>query len=595
VTGDEELLRLAVAGEPDVFLVRQRGREVAESVGLESQDQIRVATALSDLGRDLVRGAIQAGVRFAVRPGPTPALLIELRWHGAPASTVLGNGLTAASRLMDEVSSMDGTGDEDLDGAGNGNVVVSLAKRLPAGRPPLTPGRIATVRHILAVLGRGDALDELRAQNQELLDTLEDLELKRRELVRVNEELEDTNRGVVALYKELTEELEQTNRGVVALYAELDEKTTALREAGEARTRFWSNISHELRSPINSVVGLARLLTTSGADPLTAEQRRQIMLINDSGSTLLALVNELLDTAKAESGNLVPQLVPADLEAVLLQLRGALQPLVRSGDVELVIDEPDELPPLVTDEVMLLRILRNLLSNGLKFTERGQVRLSVRADEAAGFCFAVTDTGIGIPDDQQQLVFEEFHQVPGQLQARANGTGLGLPYARRLAGILGGELILHSVPGEGTTVTLLLPTGDPRTAALPDIGTVLVVDDDPEFRASLSTLVGEFVTEVLDATDGRTALVAIDRHRPDLIFLDLAMPVMNGGEVLTVLRQGGSRGVPVVVTSSGEPVGLDLTESGLAAAFLPKSRMSAESVRHAVREAFGTVERAVRP
>jgi signal transduction histidine kinase/CheY-like chemotaxis protein len=566
VTDADELLRLPILGETDVFLVRQRGREVAAAVGLEDQDRIRVATVLSDLGRELVRQATLATVLFRLRPF---ALVIELAWRGGP----LGPGGDVAARLVDDVSTTH-TGDRWM---------VTLVKNLPPTAPDVTPGRLDRLRAELDRLGGGSPLDELRAQNQQLLETLDSL-------ARANDELAETNRGVVALYKELSDELEHTNRGVVALYAELDEKSTQIKEAGEARTRFWSSISHELRTPINSVIGLARLLSADGGDPLTEDQRRQVELINDSGVTLLALVNELLDTAKADSGQLRPQLAVIDLVVLFRQLRGTLRPMAPAVQVELVIEDPPPGLPVVTDETMLTRILRNLLSNALKFTEQGEVRLTVRAEPAV-IVFEVADTGIGIPDDQLERVFEEFHQVPGALQVRAGGTGLGLPYARRLAGILSGELTLCSELGTGTTVSLRIPLRR-LDAPPPEVDSVLVVDDDPEFRGLLRAIVTDFAHTVTEAADGRAALNSVAARRPDLVFLDLSMPTMGGGEVLSVLRQNPDlRQVPVVLVTSGDPVGIDLTVSGLGAALLPKAQVSAESVRLAMREAMVVVPR----
>lgn len=581
---DAELLRLTSAGEPDVFTVRQRGREIAEAIGLDSQNQIRVAAALSDVGRELVGRGVAATVTFALSQGPPPALLVEYRWPGTvPPRELLAEGWVSAARLMDDVR---GTTED-------GHAVVTLVKNRPGG---FTTARLAHLRRTLAAGPTTSALDELRAQNQELIDTLEDLEVRRRELVRLNEELEDTNRGVLALYKELSEELEETNRGVVALYAELNEKTTQLAAVNAAQTRFWSNISHELRGPINSVVGLAQLLAAPGSDPLTDEQRRQIGLINDSGATLLALVNELLDTAKAESGRLIPQLTPVDLVAVFAQLRGALRSTIRSPEVALVIDEPT-LPAVWTDETMLVRILRNLLSNGLKFTERGEVRLTVDLDGSGDeprVRYTVTDTGIGIPADQVDRVFEEFHQVRNALQARTTGTGLGLGYARRLAEILGGTLTLASELGRGTTVTLRLPTHDPASTGLPRLGPVLVADDDAAFRERLATALAEVTSTVVQVADGRAALDAIAGNRPDLVFLDLRMPGMNGREVLGVLRDKPElAGIPVVVVTSAVPDGLDLTSAGLRAALLLKSQISPASIRLAVKEAFVVLARVV--
>jgi signal transduction histidine kinase len=262
----------------------------------------------------------------------------------------------------------------------------------------------------------------------------------------------------MALYNELSGELEETNRGVVALYAELDDKTAQLHAASEAKSRFLANVSHELRAPVTAVIGLSRLLADSASGPLTEEQGRQVDLIRASATDLLDLVNDLLNLAKAEAGRLEPAWGEVDLRALFAQLRGTLRALTRYPNVDLIVDEPPVAAALRSDEVLLAQILRNLLTNGLKFTERGEVRL--RAHWPAGgdrVELIVSDTGIGIPDELQERIFEEFYQVPGPAQARVTGTGLGLPYARRLAQVLGGSLRVTSVPGEGSEFTLAIP------------------------------------------------------------------------------------------------------------------------------------------
>jgi len=581
-----DVLRMTSTTERDVFTVRQRGRELAEAIGFDRQDQLRLAAALSDVGRDLVRNGATAVVTFAVDTEPATSLRAEFSWQGEPAERVLPNGFPTATRLLDAV--------EPVHADGRGGLV--LRKLRPSTLPPLSDADIADLRATLTARRAADPLDELRAQNQELLDSLENVESQRKELLRLNEELEETNQGVMALYKELSDELDETNRGVVALYAELNEKSTQLKAVNEAKTRFWSTISHELRSPINSVRGLAQLLCAPGSEPLTGEQRRQVQLIEDSGTTLLALVNELLDTAKAESGRLVPQLTPVNLVDVFGHLKDTLRSTIRSADVALVIDDPSSLPPLWTDETMLVRILRNLLSNSLKFTECGEVRLRAEPAEHGGHVrFTVTDTGIGIPGDQVERVFEEFHQVRTPLQTRAGGTGLGLSYARRLAVILGGDLVLESEVGRGTTATLRLPVRDPEDRGLPDLGTVLVVDDDESFRDRIGSLLREFTDAVRYAADGRAALDAVADDRPGIIFLDLYMPGMNGREVLGVLRDKAElRKIPVVVVTSAVPDGLDLSSAGLGAALLPKSQLSVETLRLAITEALMVLPRSER-
>ncbi len=576
---DGSLTRMTIVGESDVFHLRGRGRQVAAAVGLDGQDQIRVATALSDVGRELVAQSVTTSAAFTLLPEPSAALVIELSWNGTVTAT--GPGWHTARTLMHDVRF-----EQRADGG-----TATLVRNLVAGGRPPTATHLVAVREQLRSRNEGSALDELRAQNQELLETLEDLEHKRLELERLNTELEETNQGVVALYKELSDELEQTNKGVVALYAELDEKSTQLREAGEARTRFWSNISHELRTPVNSVVGLTRLLAVAGADPLTDEQRRQVDLINDSGTTLLALVNELLDTAKAESGSLRPRPAPVDLEYMFVQLRGALRPLIRSREVEFVAEDLPPLPPLVTDGTMLVRILRNVLSNGLKFTERGEVRLSVAQDDDH-LRFVVADTGIGIPPDQQDRVFEEFHQVPNRLQSGTAGTGLGLSYARRLSRILGGDLTLRSEVGAGTEVTLRLPLGVLDDIPLTTVGSALLADGDAESRQLLKAELSELADEVLEFADGRAALTSATENSPDLIFLDVDAPLVSGMEALSVLRGDPVLcRVPVVVVCSAETSELELAASTLAAALLTRTRISPDAVRRAIREAHVAVRR----
>ena len=268
----------------------------------------------------------------------------------------------------------------------------------------------------------------------------------------------------MALYDELSGELETTNQGVVALYAEIDDKSRQLREASESKTRFLNNISHELRTPGNSVLGLARLLLDPGAEPLTADQRQQVEFINASAEDLLRLVNELLDLAKAESGRIEPTADHVDLAAVFDELRGTIGPLVTRPGVTLDVRPPTGTEDLRTDSTLLRHVLRNLLSNAVKFTEEGSVTLTGHAEDGV-VRITVSDTGIGIAEADQPRVFEEFFQVRGTLQSRSKGSGLGLPFARRLAILLGGDISLVSVPGEGTTFTLELPLAGPPAAA----------------------------------------------------------------------------------------------------------------------------------
>jgi signal transduction histidine kinase len=242
----------------------------------------------------------------------------------------------------------------------------------------------------------------------------------------------------------------------VALYAELDEKSVQLRTASEAKTRFLANVSHELRAPVTAIIGLGRLLSDESSDRLTEDQGRQVELIQGSATDLLSLVNDLLDLAKAEAGRIEPSWSEVDLKAVFGQLRGTLRPLATRPEVDFTVEEPG-VARLRSDEVLLAQVLRNLLTNALKFTTSGSVRLSVdKVDDDVEF--TVADTGPGIAPELHERIFEEFYQVPGSQALTGKGTGLGLPYARRLVGILGGVLRVSSVPGSGSVFTVRLPT-----------------------------------------------------------------------------------------------------------------------------------------
>jgi signal transduction histidine kinase len=274
------------------------------------------------------------------------------------------------------------------------------------------------------------------------------------ELQRLRDELGARDAELTRLRAELSE----TNRGVLALYAELETQAEALRRASDLKSSFLSNVSHELRTPISSVINLARLLLDDelGAASLDAEQRRQIGYIARAGEALLEMVNSLLDLARIEAGRMEVASRPMLVGDLLATLRGMFRPLVTRREVALVIEEPPAGLAMRSDEGRIAQILRNLVGNALKFTERGEIRVQTSSDDG-WVTFVVRDTGIGIPGGDQERVFEEFEQVAGPLQAKAKGVGLGLPLSRRLAELLGGTLTVASVAGEGSTFTLRLP------------------------------------------------------------------------------------------------------------------------------------------
>jgi signal transduction histidine kinase len=533
-----ELASLHVRELSGVFAARRLGRELAAGLGLERQDQIRVATALSEISRSVITAGHSAVIAFGADEND---LVLTVTAEGPPAA----DGIVAAARLMDDVTS--------------DHRVVRMTKRRPLDARP----DLRAVGERLAAMLPESSLDELRRNNQDLITALDDLTSQKEQLVSLNGELQETNRGVMALYNELSAELEQTNRGVVALYRELDETSGQLRAASESKNRFWANVSHELRTPLNSIIGLTRLL----ADPeggLAAEQLYQVELIRKASGTLLTLVNDLLDVAKAESGRFVIDPAEVPLPALLATVRGLARPMAEGKPVNVVVSADGAPAAILTDEAALTAILRNLLSNAIKYTDEGEVRLTV-ATNPGRVEIRVSDTGTGIAEGQLERVFEEFYQVPG---ARRGGTGLGLPYARRLAGLLAADLTLTSEVGRGTTAVLSLPHGTPS------VGTIVLADDDPGFRQVVKAMLTGIADRVIEAEDGVQALAAVSANRVDLVLADLGMPRVDGATLLDQLPPS----LPAIVIT-----GRDGPAPPRASSLLQKDQLTRERLTFAIR------------
>ncbi len=279
------------------------------------------------------------------------------------------------------------------------------------------------------------------------------------DLEAMRAEVENCRREVAAAY----DELERTNKGVVALYAEIDDKNLQLREATASKTRFLRSISHELRTPVNSILGLTRLmLDPRQSDQLNAEQTEQVEFVRASASDLSRLVEELLDLAKAESGRLEPVLQDVSLADLFESLRGVVEPLLRDGvTLDIRISGVERVH---TDPTLLRHVLRNLLSNAAKFTVAGTITLSAVTGAEHHVELAVTDTGVGISEEDLPKIFEEFFQAPSPLQVGARGTGLGLAFAQVVAKALGGNLTVESEPEVGSTFCLSLRIDGGREA-----------------------------------------------------------------------------------------------------------------------------------
>src|SRR5262249_21557492 len=307
--------------------------------------------------------------------------ILDGQYH---SRTGMGLGIVGARRLMDQF---------DIVSTPGRGTTVRLKKLLPGHAPLLTAPHLTNLADELPRQRPHDPLAEMQQQNQELLRTLAELRQRQEDLERINQELEDTNRGVVALY------------------AELDEKADYLRRADELKTRFLSNMSHEFRTPVNSIVALSRLLLDGVDGALPPEQVKQVTFILNAHDTLAELVNDQLDLAKIEAGKVAVRPAEFDARDLFSALRGMLRPLLVTDTVNLIFEEPAGIPGLFTDEGKISQILRNFISNALKFTERGEVRVSAAlSPDGEAVVFSVADTGIGIAPEDQDTIFLEFTQ-----------------------------------------------------------------------------------------------------------------------------------------------------------------------------------------
>ena len=436
------LLTVELVHEHDVVLARQRARQLAAEFKLDGQDQTRFATAVSELARNAHQYAGGGSVDFRLDSGPPAVLLARIADRGPGiarlkdvlegryvSSTGLGIGLLGARRLVDTFS---------IESGPNEGTEVIVGKHLAPGLR-VTPATINAAMGAIAAGTSTDPLIELHSQSQELLRALTNLREKQAESDR------------------LAQELSETNRGVLALYAELDERALYLERANDLKTRFLSDLNHEIRTPLNAVRNVARLLLDGYEGPLTDRHRRAIEMMRQSTDTLSDLVNDWLDLAKIEAGRTEIRVDVFAVEDLWGALRGVFRPIETDDAVSLIFEPIPALPLLQSDEAKVAQILRNFISNALKFTERGEVRVSAREGSDDTIVFIVSDTGIGIAPEDIGRVFEEFAQLDSPLQRRVKGTGLGLPLSRRLARLIGGDIHVDSEVGRGSIFSLVLP------------------------------------------------------------------------------------------------------------------------------------------
>ncbi|MEH2137872.1 ATP-binding protein [Nostoc sp.] len=538
------LLAIAIHYEQDVVQARQRTREIAEQLGFDAQDQARLATAVSEIARNAFQYAKGGTVEFCVVGKPQTFLIrIQDRGEGIPhladvlagrytSDTGMGLGIMGSRKLMDlfEIESLPPEG-----------TTVVMSKRLSKRIPSFSDLQLQQIRERVMERSPQNPYEEIQRQNQELLRAMAELRKREEELTQLNRELEDTNRGVLALY------------------AELDEKADSLQKANELKTRFLSNMSHEFRTPLNSILSLSRMLLTRMDGDLTAEQEKQVTFIQKGASGLSELVNDLLDLAKVEAGKIEVRPSSFEVSDLFATLRGMLRPLlVQGSSVALIVEEPDGIPQIYSDEGKVAQILRNFVSNALKFTEQGEVRVSA-VQKGHTVTFSVSDTGIGIAPTDVERVFEDFVQIESSLQKQVKGTGLGLPLSRKLTELLGGSISVTSKLGQGSTFTASIPIAYPHATEFPTLRQpiasleptglpILAIEDHPETLFIYEKHLQESTYQLIATRTLAQARLVLQQVQPAAIMLDIMLEGQNGWTFLREIKGDETTcNIPVLV------------------------------------------------
>lgn len=434
--------------------------------------------------------------------------------------------------------------------------------------------------------------EELRVSNEELEEQAKVLKEAQARLESQQAELEQTNTQLEAQAQALesqAEDLKEKNLSLENAKQDLAQKAEELKKSSQYKSEFLANMSHELRTPLNSSLILAKLLADNKGNNLTSEQVEYAKQIQSSGNDLLMLINDILDLSKVEAGKIDVVLDDVIIQDFTRQLENTFRPIALEKKVDFKVDIDKSVPAkIVTDSLRLEQIIKNLLSNAFKFTQKGSVTLRITRSHGDMIDFSVIDTGIGIDPDKQQIIFEAFRQADGTTNRKFGGTGLGLSISRNLAHLLGGEILVQSEQGQGSTFTLSVPekfvetqkkdlikteippapvklktfsenTSKPlRKPFVPDdrenlndSHTVLIIEDDPAFAKILCNLAREQNFKCIITDHASEALELAKIYKPRAILLDIRLPDLNGMVVLDHLKRNVStRHIPVHVISA---------------------------------------------
>ncbi len=415
-----------------------------------------------------------------------------------------------------------------------------------------------------------------------------------RGFTRMADEIRNREESLAAWNANLEKTVSDRTAELKHAVEDAEESRAQAQEASKTKSAFLANMSHELRTPMNAIIGYGEMLLEEAEDTGEKWMESDLQKILSSAKHLLKLINDILDLSKIEAGRMTVFLEPVDIAQAARDVASTVEPLVAKNGNVFELKCPEDIGTMRTDLTKLRQTLFNLLSNASKFTEKGRITLEItrRADQMVSF--AVSDTGIGMTPEQTDKLFGEFVQADASTTRKYGGTGLGLAISRKFCRLLGGDITVQSVPGEGSAFTAILPAegkepapepaaeevaapkAAPETRPAATRGTLLVVDDDPDSRDLLKRMLEKDGYAVLIASGGAEGLALAKEHRPELITLDVMMPSMDGWAVLSALKADPATAeIPVVMMTmvDDKPMGFALGASDYLTKPIDKSRV----------------------
>jgi signal transduction histidine kinase/DNA-binding response OmpR family regulator len=511
-----ELGHIRLEHRTAVHDARNKIRSLVNTLGYDAIESTRLTIAVSEAARVLGRASQESRITVSLgTEASSPHLTLDFMARDAPPKLTPLLGFFDHSRAH-VVDGFEG---------------IRVMKRLPNSNFELTEEFVAEQSARIKDLSREELMDEIQQKNREL--------------------------------EQHSAELEQT---VTQRTEELKRAMHAAEDASSAKSGFLANMSHELRTPMNAIIGYSEMLMEDAEDDGNSEVVDDLKKIHSAGRHLLSLINDVLDISKIEAGKTDLYLETFEIDSLVEGVVSTVDTLIKKNGNRLSVEVDPALESMHADVTKVRQALFNLLSNAAKFTREGVIGLHVRGDVVEGerwIQISVSDSGIGIPSEKVEHVFEEFSQADGSTTRNYGGTGLGLAISRRFCRMMGGDISVTSVLGEGSTFTIHLPAvvqEVPEDVDLPedssavsDLGdepVVLVIDDDPSARELLRRMLEGVAVQIVTAKDGRGALDLARSLHPVAITLDVLMPEMDGWEVLSELKADPeTRDIPVIIVT----------------------------------------------